>query len=109
MPAQKDYLHTCLALHSDLTEILYGRRQDIRRIEDVTAEIRESRQLTYEDIEKILDRDIWNADMFGYWPKRQDIESTLKSKIWNFKDLPGRQDDVITICIQYFARSNLSP
>ena len=96
MPAQKDYLHTCLALHSDLTEILYGRRQDIRRIEDATAEIRESRQLTYEDIEKILDRDIWNADMFGYWPKRQDIESILKSKIWNFKDLPGRQDDVIT-------------
>ena len=96
MPAQKDYLHTCLALHSDLTEILYGRRQDIRRIENVTAEIRKSRQLTYENIEKILDRDIWNADMFGYWPKRQDIESILKSRIWNFKDLPGRQDDVIT-------------
>ena len=92
MPAQKDYLHTCLALHSDLTEILYGRRQDIRRIEDVTAEIRKNRQLTYEDIERILDRNVWNADMFGYWPKRQDIESILNL---NFKDLPGRQDDVI--------------
>ena len=92
MPAQKDYLHTCLALHSDLTEILYGRRQDIRRIEDMTAEIRKNHQLTYEDIEKILDRNVWNADMFGYWPKRQDIESILNL---NFKDLPGRQDNVI--------------
>lgn len=96
MPAQKDYLHTCRALHSDLMEILYGRRQDIRQIEDATAEIRENRQLTYEDIERILDRNVWNADMFGYWPRRQDIESILKSKIWSFKELPGRQDEVIT-------------
>ena len=91
----EDYLHTCLALHSDLTEILYGRRQDIRQIENATANIRENRQLTYEDIERILDRNVWNADMFGYWPKRQDIESIFKSKTWSFRDLPGREYDAI--------------
>ena len=63
MPDQKDYLHACLELYSDLTEILYGRRQDIERIENATAKVRSSRQLTYEDIEKILDRGVWNADL----------------------------------------------
>ena len=61
MSEQKDYLHTCLELYSDLTEILYGRRQDIMRIENATTKVRSSRQLTYEDIEKILDPGVWNA------------------------------------------------
>ena len=42
MPEQKDYLHACLELYSDLTEILYGRRQDIKRIENATAKVRSS-------------------------------------------------------------------
>ena len=106
MPAQKGYLHTCLALHSDLMEILYGHRQDIRQIEDATAEVRENRQLAYEDIERILDRNVWNADMFGYWPRRQDIESIL-TKTWSFKELPGRQDEVITDMYSVFRQIEL--
>ena len=91
MPEQKDYLHACLELYSDLTEILYGRRQDIKRIENATAKVRSSRQLTYEDIEKILDRGVWNADMFGYWPKRQEIEPILRSTDWDFWNLPKKE------------------
>ena len=95
MPDQKDYLHICLSLYSDLTEILYGRRQDIKRIEEATAKVRSSRRLTYEDLKKILDREIWNADMFGYWPKRQEIESILESKDWDFWNLPKREEKAI--------------
>ena len=104
-----DYLHTCLDLHSDLTEILYSRRQDIRKIEDAAAEIRESGQLVYEDLEKILDRDIWDADMFGYWPGRQEIESILncKRKIWNFQELPGNEDKIITDMYSIFRQIEL--
>ena len=91
MPEQKDYLHACLELYSDLTEILYGCRQDIKRIENATAKVRSSRQLTYEDIEKILDRGVWNADMFGYWPKRQEIEPILRSTDWDFWNLPKKE------------------
>ena len=95
MPDQKDYMHICLSLYSDLTEILYGRRQDIKRIEEATAKVRSSRRLTYEDLKKILDREIWNADMFGYWPKRQEIESILESKDWDFWNLPKREEKAI--------------
>lgn len=84
MPKQKGYLHTCLALHSELTEILYKRRQDIKKIEKATAQIRSSRRLAYEDLKKILDREVWNADMFGYWPQRQEIEPILESTDWDF-------------------------
>lgn len=95
MPKQKDYLHTCLALHSDLAEILYKRRQDIQRIEKATAQIRSSRRLVYEDIEKILDREIWNADMFGYWPQREEIEPILESTDWDFWNLPKKEEKAI--------------
>lgn len=95
MPDKKDYLHTCLDLHSDLMEILYGSIQDIGEIENAAAEIRKSGRLAYNDLENILDRNIWDADMFGYWPGRQEIESILNCKIWNFQELPGNEDQVI--------------
>ena len=94
-----DYLHTCLGLHPTLMEILYDResikRKGIKRIEDAAASIREKGQILYEDIEKIVDQDVWNADLFGYWPKSQEIEETLKSKKWNFKSLPAHEGEVI--------------
>lgn len=63
-----DYLHICFDLHPTLMEILYGRknikRKGIKRIEDAAASIREKGQILYEDIEKIMDQDVWNADVF---------------------------------------------
>ena len=44
-----DYLHTCLKLHGDLTELLYNKRQDLTAVEQASARIRSSRKLTYED------------------------------------------------------------
>lgn len=95
MPKQQDYLHTCLALHSDLTDILYGRRQDLKKIEDRISKVRSSRQLTYEDIENMRDPKIWNTDMFGYWPQREEIESVLEAKDWDFWNLPKKEEKAI--------------
>lgn len=73
-----DYLHYCLALHGQLTEIFYGRRmQDLFGIEDETAGVLSRRQLTYTDVEAIRNSRIWNADMFGYWPPRSEVEPVL--------------------------------
>lgn len=102
MPKQKGYLHTCLALHSELTEILYKRRQDIKKIEKATAQIRSSRRLAYEDLKKILDREVWNADMFGYWPQRQEIEPILESTDWDFWNLPKKEEKAIADLLAVF-------
>ena len=83
-----DYLHDCLALHGQVTEMRDGRGQDLFRIEDETDDIQSSRRLTYDDIEKIRNSRIWNADAFGYWPSRSEVESILESTEWNFRTLP---------------------
>lgn len=83
-----DYLHGCRDLHARVTRIRYGRMQNLAAIEEAAAGIRSSRRLTYDDIEGIRDGRIWNADAFGYWPPRNEIESILESQEWDFWNLP---------------------
>lgn len=97
-----DYLYVCHSLHAELTKIRYDRVQDLNRIEDATARVRSSRQLTYDDIEKIRDSAIWNADVFGYWPPRAAIASSLESTKWDFWNLPKREDEAIASLFQVF-------
>lgn len=88
---ERDYLHRCRDLFGLLTRVRYGRTQHIERIEDATARIRSRRKLTYADIDKIRDSRIWNADVFGYWPARDEIESAIESTQWDFWNLPKRE------------------
>lgn len=97
-----DYLQKCCGLHTELTEIRFGRRQDLAEIERAVAHVRSSRQLTYDDIEKIRDSRVWNADLFGYWPSRVEIESILDPAEWDFWNLPKREDKAIAALIDVF-------
>ena len=97
-----EYLHDCHALHGRVTEILYGHKQDIHMIQDRLAHVRSSRRLTYDDVEKIRDSDVWNADMFGYWPPQSDIEALLRSTEWDFWNLPKREDRAINSLLEIF-------
>ena len=97
-----DYLHTCRALHARVTRIRYGRAQNLERIEDAVAGIRSSRQLTYDDIERIRDSEVWDADAFGYWPPRSEIESILESTEWDFWNLPKRESEAIPSLLRVF-------
>ena len=76
--------------------------QDLNRIEDATAKVRSSRQLTYDDIEKIRDSTIWDANVFGYWPPRAAVESRLEATKWDFWNLPKREDEAIADLLQVF-------
>lgn len=84
-----DYLHECRRLHPLVTEIRFGKRQDLQKIEADAKEIRgrDGNRLTYEDLEIIRNSEIWDADQFGYWPSRPEIEKTLKSRNWKFRNL----------------------
>ena len=97
-----DYLRRCGELHADLTEIRFGRRQELGDIERAVAHVRSSRRLTYDDIDKIGDRETWYADMFGYWPSRGEIESILDPTDWDFWNLPKREDKAIAALLDVF-------
>lgn len=97
-----DYLQRCCELHTELTEIRFGRRQDLDDIERAVAHVRSSRRLTYDDIEKIRDSRVWDADLFGYWPSRTEIESILDPTEWDFWNLPKREDKAIAALIDVF-------
>ena len=90
-----DYLHSCSKLHAKLTEIRYGRPQNLDALQQTTSRIRSSRRLTYDDIDAIRNSGIWNADAFGYWPAREEIESILESKEWDLWNLPKREANAI--------------
>ena len=106
-PRTQDYLHDCLALHGQVTEIHYGHMQDLFRIEDETDGVRSSCQLTYEDIEKIRNSRIWSADAFGHWPSRSEVESILESTEWSFRTLPEKEEQVIADLLKIFHQIEL--
>ena len=93
---ERDYLHRCRELFDLLTRVRYGRTQHLERIEDATARIRSLRKLTYADIDRIRDSRIWDADVFGYWPARDEIESVIESTQWDFWNLPKKETKAIT-------------
>ena len=98
----RDYLYRCRDLHAQVTEIRYGRAQNLAGIEKAVARIRSSRRLTYDDIARIRDDKIWNADAFGYWPPRDEVESILESTEWDFWNLPKREDKAISKLLQVY-------
>ena len=98
----RDYLHQCRELFEPLTTIRYGRAQGLDRIQDEAARIQSSRRLTYDDIARIRDSEAWNADIFGYWPSRDEIESVIESTQWDFWNLPKRETKAITGLFRVF-------
>ena len=100
-----DYLHECRRLFGVVSEIRYGRQGDLAGIQASTAEIRRGSRLNYEDLEEIRNSDIWDANQFGYWPSRTEIESHLKSRHWNFHNLhrnPDREGEAIAGLLDLF-------
>jgi len=70
-----------------MTLVRTGKRQELKDVEADTAEIRKrNNKLTYEDLEKIRNSEHWNADQFGYWPSRSEIERNLNTH-WKFHNL----------------------
>ena len=98
-----DYLHRCYDLHGHLQHHYYkGRSQRVALIEEQLGSVRSSRRLTYENLEKIKNSDVWNADDFGYWPARGEVTRRLESKEWDFWNLPRNEDRIIPQLLDVF-------
>ena len=99
---ERHYLHACRDLHPKVTKLRYGREQDLRRIEREVADVRRRHRLTYDHIEKIRNSEVWDADVFGYWPPRTAVEPTLEAMEWNFWNQPGREEETIKQLLAIF-------
>ena len=76
MAKGKDYLHRCLHLHGQVTEIRYGKRQDLGKVESLVMCMWAAQAPMWEIVEAIHDHDAFDANMFGSFD--QDV---LKSAI----------------------------
>lgn len=87
----KHYLRECYDLHAELAKRKYGRAQDLHEIERHAVDIRNSRRLTYDDIEIFTRNRFLDVNMFGYWPRRNEIADELEKREFDFPNLPGKE------------------
>ena len=104
-----DYLHRCCALHGELQDHYYNRDRSRRLalIEEQLKGVRSSKRLSYEDLEKIRNWEVWNADDFGYWPAPSEIRQRLTSEEWDFWNLPRNEDRVVQQLLDIFRQVEL--
>lgn len=104
-----DYLYYCLASCGQLMECLHGpgRMPDLLKIEREIDGVLSRRPLAYADVEAIRNSRIWNADMFGYWPPRSEVEPVLESKELRFPALPEDEDKAIKELLAVFRQIGL--
>ena len=100
------YLYRCYCLHGKLKGMHYDGRGDVSEIEREMEGIN-LRRLRYEDLEKIRNTGVWNADDFGYWPSRSEVKRRLESREWDFWNLPKKEDEVIEELLDVFHQIEL--
>ena len=98
----QNYLHRCRDLHIRVTKARYGEQWDLKSIEDAAKDIRSTGQLTYEGIEKIRAENVWNANVFGYWPPQAEVEPSLKAMKWGIRELREEEEAVISNLLRVF-------
>ena len=103
-----NYLYRCFRLHGELKRVHYkGSHRDVGEIETEMAGVKSSGRLDYEDLEKMRNTGVWDADDFGYWPAQSEVAPILKSRKWDFWNLPKREDEVIQALLDVFHQIEL--
>ncbi len=99
---KEDYLHRCLLLHSELTEIHYKKKQDLAAVERSASKIRSQRRFNYEDLERIINPVHWDGAIFWRWPSRKEIDEDLNAVVFDFWHLPKNEDPLLDRLIALF-------
>ena len=68
----------CLKKQREVAKALFNQDQDLRKIEELAADIRLSSNLTYENVRKITDAGLWSGRGFWQWPNAEEFNDRLK-------------------------------
>ena len=77
---REDYLHGCLRLHGQVTEIRYGKRQDLGEVESCVARMWAEQAPMWDIVEAIHDHEAFDVNMFGSFDRDR-----LKSAIYQIQ------------------------
>ena len=75
---RNDYLHRCLRLHGQVTEIRYGKVQDLGKVENRIGRMWEEQAPMWEIVEAIHDTRAFDASMFGSFD-RDMLKSAIQA------------------------------
>ena len=78
---REDYLHGCLRLRGQVTEIRYGKRQDLGAVESCIARMRAVQAPMWDIVEAIHDHDAFDVNMFGSFD-RDRLKSAIDKIQW---------------------------
>lgn len=68
----------CLKKQREVAKALFNQDQDLRKIEELAADIRLSSNLTCENVRKITDAGLWSGRGFWQWPTAEEFNDRLK-------------------------------
>lgn len=98
-----DYLHECLGFFREFGKRYYGHKEgSIRAIERAAQEIRSRRQFSYEDMECILQRQIWDPRRFWRFPSREEFNAGDGLRGLDLWHLPKKEQQTIAKLLAVF-------
>ena len=91
------YLGECLNKQREVAKALFKKDQDLRKIEELAADIRLSSNLTYENVRKITDAGLWSGRGFWQWPNAEEFNDRLEQHpVGDLStELPERKEYVV--------------
>ncbi|GEM_PF-966953 len=95
MEAQKDnknYLHHCLAEHSEICRKKYGVAFDLKAVEKKVRHLRRKTELSYKDLSYFESPEHWWFKRFWVFPPESSIEPGLKGIKFDFWNLSGENE-----------------
>ena len=99
MAEREDYLHECLRLHGQVSEIRYGKLQDLAEVESRIVRMWEERLPMWEVVEAIHDAKAFDASMFGSFD-RNLLKSEIDKTEWH--DLAKQEHKLIPRLFEAF-------
>jgi hypothetical protein len=98
----RNYLHNCFEAFKEVTEKIYGTVSDLAAIEASVAPLRHRRVLTYNDLKDFESPSNWEFKTWWVFPPEHHVTPQLKSREFNFHNLPEGEESVIASLLDVF-------
>lgn len=102
---QEDYLQECLKEFPNICQLKYGVIFDLASVEEKVKHLKRRTPLSCADLEHFKSPEHWWFDRFWVFPPRETIEPALEKEIFDFWNLPGRNEEETVRRLLYIFKS----
>jgi len=100
-----EYLKKCLQEFPDICKIKYGVEFDLASVEEKVRHLRRRTPLLYDDLEHFKSPEHWRFDQYWMFPPEERIRPALEKEIFNFWNLPGKNEEETVRRLLYIFKS----